>query len=308
MNSSRAKTARPIYAIDRIILGYCLLMTAVLLLLGQPAGEHLNELLFYVGMAVLAGLIIRFCDESSGGWSGFLRLMYPAIMMTFFYRVTEGQMLLISDQFFDAELVAFERSLLGYSPTIYIDQKLLNVWVTEIMSLCYFCYYPMLPGFLAFAFLRREFGIIRQYLTAAALTFFVSYLLFWLYPVEGPRWFLADQYANSIDGPVFRQLVELVINNAAVRGGAMPSSHTGVALVTLLFCFRYYRKVAWFLLPIVTGLAMGTIWGRFHYVSDVVVGIALGASAVLLVWKYNDRVESNRPSNRTESLRTDNVS
>ncbi len=291
MNSSQVKTAYPLYLVDRLVLGYCLLMTAALLLLGRPGGDHLDELVFYVGMAILAGVVIRLCDEASGGWSGFFRLMYPAIIITFFYRMTEGQMLLLFDHFFDAELVAWEYSVLGYNPTIYIDQNLLNVWVTEILSLCYFCYYPMLPTFLAFVFIRREIGIIRQYLAASALTFFVSYLLFWLYPVEGPRWFFAEEYVNSIDGPVFRQLVEMVIDNAAVRGGAMPSSHTGVALVTLMFCFRHYRKVAWFLLPIVTGLAMGTVWGRFHYASDVIVGIALGAASVWLVWAYNDRTD-----------------
>jgi len=308
MNNGRVKTSRVVYPIDRIILGYCLLMTTLLLLLGQPTGEYLDEIVFYIGMAVLVTVIVRYCDESAGGWRALLRLLYPPLMFTLFYRATGGQMFLVFDRFFDAELVSLERSLFGNNPTIYIDRELLNVWVTELLSFCYFCYYLMIPGFLAPTFLRREYRIIRQYLAAASLTFFSSYLLFWMYPIEGPRWFFADQYINNVEGPVFRQLVELVIDNAAVRGGAMPSSHTGVALVTLIFCFRYFRKAGWLLLPIVTGLGIGTVWGRYHYASDVLVGALLGAAAVWLVWRYSDRTEAIESADQTVELRTDHVS
>jgi len=126
------------------------------------------------------------------------------------------------------------------------------------------------------------------------LTFFASYLLFSLYPAEGPRWYFAHEYVNMVDGPVFRQLVNLVIANGAVHGGAMPSSHTGVAFLIMAFCFRYYRRWGWILLPIVLGLAAGTVWGRFHYVSDVIVGLAIAVLALLWVWSRADTDQSCR--------------
>ena len=91
-------------------------------------------------------------------------------------------------------------------------------------------------------------------------------------------------YVNAIESPFSRKLVDMVIDNAAVRGGCMPSSHFGVGLVIQLFCFKYYRKAAWMILPIVIGLAIGTVWGRFHYVSDVVAGTLIGLGATLGVW------------------------
>ncbi len=68
----------------------------------------------------------------------------------------------------------------------------------------------------------------------------------------------------------------------------MPSTHFGVALVVLIYTFKYYRNIAWLLLPIVIGLAVGTVWGRFHYVSDVVVGGLIGVLTLLIVWKFYD--------------------
>ncbi|MFZ5981035.1 MAG: phosphatase PAP2 family protein, partial [Candidatus Zixiibacteriota bacterium] len=119
--------------------------------------------------------------------------------------------------------------------------------------------------------------------------FFISYILFFLYPIEGPRWFFAERYLHEITGPVFRPLVELVIDNAAFHGGCMPSSHVAVGLVILMFAFKYYRRAGWVLLPVNLGLAVATFWGRFHYVSDVVVGAAIGIFSTVFIWKYYDR-------------------
>jgi len=309
MTEVRAIRSVRFHPVDRLVLGYCLLMAVLLLLLGRPLAAYADELLFYLVAALVSALIIRYVDESRSRGHAFLRLLYPALLFTFFYRTTGGQMSLLFDTFFDRQVVLFERAVFGVNPTLYMDQHLLNVWITEILSFCYFCYYLILPGFLIPVFWRGDYRIVRGYLSAACLTFFVSYLLFWLYPVEGPRWFFAAEYVNQVEGPLFRKLVAFVIDNAAVRGGAMPSSHTGVALVTLIFCFRYYRPVAWWLLPIVVGLALGTVWGRFHYVSDVVVGAAIGAVAVWTVWKYLDHgATAAHTSAVSETLRTQDVS
>jgi membrane-associated phospholipid phosphatase len=260
-------------------------------------------------MAILTWLIVRYVDETAGRWQAFLRLLYPALMMTFFYRATGGQMFLLFDRFFDYQVVAWEQSVLGAEPTLFIDTHLLNGLATEILSLCYFSYYLMFPVFLIALFVRREHRIIREFLAVACLAFFASYMLFWLYPAEGPRWHLAGQYLNQVDGLVFRPMVEFVIDKAAVHGGAMPSSHTAVALVVMLFCFRYYRRWGWVLLPVVVGLAAGAIWGRFHYLSDVIVGALIGAVAFRLVCPYScSRIEQSPISNPQEVLRTQDVS
>jgi membrane-associated phospholipid phosphatase len=213
------------------------------------------------------------------------------------------------DRFLDHQIVSWEISLLGAEPTLFVDRHLTSVATTEILSLCYFTYYLMLPIFLIFLFLKREDGIIREFLAATCLTFFVSYLLFWLYPAEGPRWHLADQYLNPVAGPVFRPMVDFVIDNAAVHGGAMPSSHTGVALVVMLFCFRCYRRAGWLLLPVVAGLAAGAVWGRFHYLSDVVVGAVIGAAAFGVIRRgHTPTAGPARVTTTSEVLRTQDVS
>ncbi len=293
-------TSNRIYLFDRFIISYCLLMVLLILVLGRPLSEYSGELLFYGAVAVLAVLLVRYLKEEANRVARFFRLLYPVLLFSFFYRTTGGTMFLVFDQFYDWQLVEFEKAVLGVHPTLFIDKHLLNPWLTDIIMFCYFSYYFMIPVFFLAACRNRDNDVIVNAMSAVTLTFFVSYLLFFLYPVEGPRWHFAEVYTNEVDGILFKPLVDLVMQNAAVRGGCMPSSHFAVALVLTMFCYRHYRRWFWRMAVLTTGMAVGTFWGRFHYVSDVVVGGGIGLAATLLIWKLsgNSRAKRGRESSQ----------
>lgn len=278
-----------LYPFDILLIGYCLLMVVLILFFGRPFNEYFDEISVYLSMAAIVAVIVRFVDESLSPVHRFVRLLYPMLLFTLMYRETGGMMFLIFDRFFDPQIVAFESRLLGLEPTLFIDRHLLSTWLTELFSACYLSYYFMIPGFLIPLFFLNQTRIIRRSLTAMSMTFFISFLMFSIFPVEGPRYHFAGQYLHTVEGPLFRRMVSGVIDLAAVRGGCMPSSHVGVALVVLAYTFKVSRKAGWLLLPINLGLAIGTVWGRFHYVSDVLVGAAIGLGAVWFVEKFYDR-------------------
>jgi membrane-associated phospholipid phosphatase len=274
---------------DTIVASYCLLTTLLVLFFGRPLGNFADELAFYTGCLALAVFVAMFVNEQSGRAAAFVRLAYPAILFPFFYSMTQGLIFLFTDSFQDSSLVALEECVLSVELTRWFDQSTPSVLITEILSFCYFSYYFMIPGFFLPVFIKRDYRIFKEATAAVCLTFFPSYLLFSIFPIEGPRWHFEGQYAHTIDGPVFRQMVNYVINNGAVHGGCMPSTHTAVALVLMFFCFRYYRPWGWVMLPIVIGLAAATVWGRFHYVSDVIVGAMIGTAAYWIIRKYHSR-------------------
>jgi len=280
---------RQYYPFDKIIIGYCLLMIFLIAIFGRPLKEYADELFIYAICLTLAAVIPLFFDETRGRISAFTRILYAGILFGVFYRTTGGLMFLIFDKFFDFQLVAFEKLIFGIEPTTYIDKNLLSPILNEIFSFCYFCYYLMVPGFLIVTFVKKDYEILKRYLAAAGLTYFVSFLLFIFYPIEGPRWYEAGKYLYTIDGYLFRYLVEIIIAKGAVHGGCMPSSHIAIAIVIMMYCFKHYRKWGWILLPINIGLAIGTFWGRFHYVSDVIVGVIIGFAVYAIVQKYYDR-------------------
>lgn len=62
----------------------------------------------------------------------------------------------------------------------------------------------------------------------------------------------------------------------------MPSSHVAVALVVVVYARRHHRLLYYLLSPLVASLLVATIYGRFHYVSDVVAGLLVGVGSILL--------------------------
>jgi len=281
---------RKVYLHEYIILAYMVLLTTLIFIFGHPLGQYYDELIsdvIFVGIVLGA---IFFLKDTDRNIVRFFRLLYPAALFTFFYRETGGLMFLFHPGFLDAHLTGFERAVLGVHPTFWIETHILNVWLTEILSLTYAAYYPMIPIFLILVYIKGDYQIVKKSLAAMCLSFFTGYLLFMLYPIEGPRYFFAGDYQYHITGPVFRQFVEFVQKTGSVHGGCMPSTHVAVAVVMTIFCLKYYRKAGIMLLVINTGMALGTFYGRYHYVSDVIVGAMIGIIMTWLVMKYHDRI------------------
>ena len=276
---------RDFYPFDWLVIGYPVLLSVFILVFGRPLAHYLDELVLNLMIISLSLFIINFFHGKRSREALFIRLLYPAMLFLVFYEQTGGLMKLIFNDFFDHQLTAFEYTVFGVNPTIWIDKHLINVWITETLSLFYFTFYPMIYIYFLFLFFKKRFQLIKASMTAVCLTFFTSFPLFFLYPIEGPRYYFANEYIHVINGPVFRPLVELA-QRGAVHGGCMPSTHFGVALVILIFCLKYFKKAGIILIPVVTGLALGTFYGRYHYVSDVVAGGLIALAAVFVTMRF----------------------
>jgi membrane-associated phospholipid phosphatase len=270
-------------------------MIVVLTLFGQEVGDRQWNIAVYAGVIMLVVAIVRWFPRENSRLSMAVRLLYPVLLLTPFYRMTGDYMFLLFDRFLDTQLVQIEAAVFGVNPTLYIDRHLLNVWANETIHFCYSSYYLMIPGFYLAMFLLRRDAIIVSAWTATMITFIASYSLFILYPIEGPRWHFAEVYEHAVEGPVFRQFVEMVMAKGAVRGGGMPSSHSGVAVVLMMYLLRHYRPAGLVFAVLVTGLAVGCVWGRFHYVSDVIVGIMIAIIATVVVWRTMGTRYTNPP-------------
>ncbi len=298
MTARTDTTTRGWLPFDRWIVGYCALMIIVVTLFGGDIEGSQWNIAVYVACIVGIAMVVKWLPREQSRVSMAIRLLYPALLLTPFYRMTGDYMFLLFDRFLDSHLVQLERAIFGVNPTLYIDRHLLNLWANEIIHMCYSSYYLMIPGFFLSMFMLRRNDVIVSAWTATMITFIASYSLFILYPIEGPRWHFAELYQNAIEGPIFRQFTETVMTHGAVRGGGMPSSHSGVAVVLLMYLLRYYRRAGLMAIFPVTGLAVGCVWGRFHYVSDVVVGIAIAVVSTVAVWRVIGGRYTETPGDR----------
>ena len=179
----------------------------------------------------------------------------------------------------DPLLLAADRSLfVGHDPT-----RLLEPWVgpfpLELLTVCYALYYfhPLVLG----ALLWRDDLVEKTpgarfpaFAFAMLLTFYVSYLGYFLVPAIGPR------FTVKHAGPVPRAAIARVIDGTldrleTNRRNCFPSGHTMVTVAVLVEAARRSRKTFLAFLPFAAGLVLATVAGRYHYVVDVLAGLAL---------------------------------
>jgi hypothetical protein len=220
-------------------------------------------------------LIVHLWGDSRRGWRALVRRAYPFLLFAISYELTGSLVHLIHPGFFDYQITAMEKSILGGNPTILLQSISVPV-LNELFYAGYFSYFLIILVMGLYLYLNRKYNEFEKYVTAVATGYFISYLIFILYPVEGPRYALAGQYHMRPEGFLFVPICNFIISSGGLHGGCMPSSHVAIAVISLLTARRYARKLYPYYLVFAILLTIGTVWGRYHYASDAVAGIILG--------------------------------
>jgi membrane-associated phospholipid phosphatase len=185
----------------------------------------------------------------------------------------------------DADLVAFDRWLFRTDPTVALE-RFAAPFLSDVLTVFYALYYfhPIVLGTLVYLDDRTRPPAARdfnRYAFVMVFVFFASYAGYFLVPAVGPR------YTVTHAGPLPRGAVAQAIDSTLDRlesnkRDCFPSGHTMVVIAVLLEALRRSKKTFWSFLPFAVGLVIATVYCRYHYVSDVLAGLALVAVAVPL--------------------------
>jgi membrane-associated phospholipid phosphatase len=276
--------------IDNLIILY-LLLTA--LLVAANGSRFPSFVLFIAFHLTLASTVyaLRYLPAKLPPGARFLRDWYPAIAFPFLYKEVE----LFAGAFGNWELTSLlrslEASLFGGQPSIYLSERLAWVPLSEYLHFCYLAYvllFPVIGGYWYFTGRKHWF---RELLFLVSMTYAVSYLFYILYPVDSP-FYLSPPPGEPLSGHTFYNLVHFMSERGGARGGAFPSSHVSISTVILLVTLEHQpRWVAW-LLPVYIGLVFATVYGRFHYVLDIVAGLLL-AVVICVGYRFLTRERSS---------------
>ena len=241
--------------------------------------EGVERWWFHVLIHSLAACLIlpwlRFSTGHGQPVIRFFRYWYIPIVLGFFYEQINGYVLGIHGMFLDHYITDFEKSLFGLHPSVWMEQ-FVSPPLTEAMKFFYNSYYWLGPLLGISLYFKGQYMAYRRTLFSIVMAFFISYLGFYFFPVEGPRFALSHLYKGPLEGYVVTALQDFIMEVGDIHGGCMPSSHVAVALVVLLLAWVYRRSMAVWMTPFVTMLCISTVYNRYHYVSDVVAGIGVG--------------------------------
>ena len=197
----------------------------------------------------------------------------------------------------DPAIARVEAFLFGGQPAFEWAGASPSLALSEILHACYACYYPMIYAAPALLWLgitgrdrtaelrARDFG---ETVLALEACFFVCFFVFAMFPVQGPRYLGVP--AGIPDGPV-RRMVLFLLQTGSSRGAAFPSSHVAVTVTQVAMAIKFQRGVGWASLVIAVGLALGAVYGGFHYAVDAIAGALLGVAVVPLAGAFRRRAD-----------------
>jgi membrane-associated phospholipid phosphatase len=253
---------------NRILLGYLVLSLPLAVRAGAWATVAMHS-------AIAGGLLVLRSREE-GRWAAIalaplLYFTLPDLMAGW----AGGEV-----QYRDAEVIGWELALFGSQPARELHRVIPSCVVSEVLHFGYLSYYGLIfvPPLLLWR--RGDRAGVELAASALAIAFVASYLVFVAYPVQGPRYLWPDP-EGACAGPV-RTVVLLVLERGSSRGAAFPSSHVAVAIAQSLAMTVSRLPRVWIVWALSAGLAIGAVYGGFHYAVDVAAGAMLGTAAALL--------------------------
>ena len=272
--------------LDRLFAIYMLAAAPALAFAGRPSSWPLL-LALHAAVALIAWPP-RALDRFLAGAGARLRRLVrgaldwaPLLLMPLLY--TELAVLNRSvhgGSYFDGLVIAWEQAIFG-QPSREWAAAMPELWLSEPLHAAYLSYYFIIFVPPLVLFLQRRTAEFRAGVFALMLAFFTHYLVFIYFPVQGPR-YLFPPPGGELAGGFFYQLAHRVLEAGSAQGAAFPSSHVGVSVAQTLIVLRYLPRLTPVFALLTIGLALGAVYGGFHYATDAVAGAVLGAAAFAL--------------------------
>lgn len=184
---------------------------------------------------------------------------------------------------FDTLLIAVDHAIFGVHPTVWME-RLISPTLSAILQFAYISYYfiPLSLGIVLIA--RGRFGEFEEALFGILLCFYLSYIGYLLVPAIGPRFTLSHLQTGDLQLSPFIKSIQDTLNGLEKnKADAFPSGHTAVSLISLYYAWKEREnKLFALLIPAVTGLIISTVYLRYHYVIDVIAGVALTGLTIAL--------------------------
>ncbi|MFA6232649.1 MAG: phosphatase PAP2 family protein [Bacteroidota bacterium] len=180
----------------------------------------------------------------------------------------------------DGLLQSIDLMLFGTDPIIWMGNHG-HPLLTDVLYLSYFSYYFGMPILMILMFRGNRRQDFHRTLAAMIIGWYGALFTYAMCPAIGPCRWIPDQLPVLHGWLPTTAWVQafLAVNLAPAVRDCVPSMHTGVTLLTLIFAYRFQRRYFWFFLFPGIGIIFATMYIQAHYVIDVILGI--GAAGII---------------------------
>ncbi|NOQ22274.1 MAG: phosphatase PAP2 family protein [Candidatus Aegiribacteria sp.] len=288
----------------RLILIFFTAYTAIMLIV------PLSRLVPRVPVPLMSFLLCYFLYR----WKhlpGVLRpwLFYPLLALSYW----QLQFVVSShfQEFHGAGIIAFERSLFGQLPVVWLQEQLYHggiAWYDYIFAVFHSSLYFIPIVFPLLLLVRKGVERMKRATVAMTLITLAGYATYVLFPLTPPWMASLENMIPQVERITLRALGELapggiISSFSPSPRGAMPSLHAGVPILVLMIAFREFRWKAWWFTIVVAGICFEIAYGAEHYIIDIIAGLAYAVACYLVVYKWlipDGRLAPGRPADSKE--------
>ena len=285
MNSDKIFSLQRFSKADWLTLAYIFLWIVLILLFSS----FINQFKIFLLLHILSFLLCLFLSgiTPKTGFLKFLTKWYHYFLLPLLYAALHYLIPAIHPHSMDEVLIKIDFFLFGCHPTVWLEQ-FYSPLLTEILQLSYLVYYFMPLLILIPFYCRGDIEKFDRFSFIILLTFYCFFLGYVLFPALGPRFYLAHLHTVSLEGKnIYHAICSLLNGLENIQWDAFPSGHVLVTIVFLYITKRYLPLVFYLTLPIAILSIISTVYLRYHYVIDDLVGIILAGFVLLIAKKVN---------------------
>jgi hypothetical protein len=204
----------------------------------------------------------------------------------------------VSPWYVDDRIYAFDLHVFGFEPSLWFD-RFVNPSTTEWFAFFYFLYFLILTVHVLPMMMQRDEVLLSRFAVGILMLFMVAHLVYMAVPGWGPYWYLKGEFHHDLEGGLFWRLVRETVDAGGAQKDIFPSLHTAAPTFMAIYSIRHRRFIPFrYTWPIVTFLAtqmiLATMFLRWHYLADVVAGLALATLASVLGQRIADWERARR--------------
>ncbi len=265
---------------ERALFLYLIFAAGSIVMLRPPSWAWLS-----IGHLTAAGLVWWISRKPIPASRQLAALQGIAPVLTFavLYPLTGKINIGLSPWILDGPLERFEASLFMGQPSILLAERASWIVLSEFLHACYFSYYMLVAAMGIVLILQKRLIDLSRAVGVLCYCFFFCLICYIWIPVTSPLYLYAPIGSPLSNGFFYRLTHQMAVGGGVV-GGAFPSSHAALSTLNLLLAYKLEKRLFFVTLLPTIGLLVGTVYCRYHYALDTIVGM-LVAFVFFWLWK-----------------------
>ena len=221
-----------------------------------------------------------FFREASGILGRDVRAWFPPLALIYAYGVM-GPILakpIVPDR--DAALYAIDKAMFfGHDPHAWME-SIIRPALSEWLAAAYVSYTFLYPLTLGAIYAKRDSKPFREVAFAVSFALASGYIIYTFVPAQGPVFTLPHH--ASLDFYFLGFVKEELMDRTRIPRDCFPSLHTCMSFLFFYYAMKHVRVLGWIIAPIVLSIPFACVYLRYHYVIDIVAGLALCGGTIWL--------------------------